>query len=94
LSASWPFHDHIASIVMQTHGALLRNVPESGDSDRGIRQPVVKFVSLDFYSFAALANDIIRHPVHSIRKSSAARIVNADQSVLGGSVIENSAVVL
>jgi len=51
----------------------------------------VKFASLDFYSFAAPANRIIHHPVHSIRKSSAVCIVNAQQSLLGGSVIENSA---
>ena len=50
--------------------------------------------SLDFYSFAAPANRIIHHPVHSIRKSSAVCIVNAEQSLPGGSVIENSAGVL
>jgi hypothetical protein len=52
------------------------------------------FASLDFYSFAALATRIIHHPVHSIRKSSAVCIVNAEQSPLGGSVIENSAGIL
>jgi len=54
----------------------------------------VKFASLDFYSFAAPANRIIHHPVYSIRNSSAVCIVNAEQSLPGGSVIENSAGVL
>jgi hypothetical protein len=50
--------------------------------------------SLDLYRFAAPANRIIHHPLHSIRKSSAGWCVNAGQSLLGGSVVENSGGVL
>jgi hypothetical protein len=91
LTPPWSFHEPIASIGCQCTAhdfatdwhPMIRTGVSANQS--------VKFASLDFYIFADLANRIIRHLVHSIRKSSPVCIVNVEQSLLGGFIMENSA---